>query len=81
MGVTDEPAPDDLIGVYSVSIGESGAARYAEMVSHGAAELQRLLARYIAIDKILPKWLTPGALDVRDSSQFAPIRFPGADWP
>jgi hypothetical protein len=26
------------------------------MVSHGASELQRLLARYATIDKILPPW-------------------------
>ena len=56
LGVTSSRAPDDLIGVYSVPIGSSGAARYGEMVSHGAAELNRLLVRYALIDKITPPW-------------------------
>lgn len=54
--MTDSAAPSDLIGVYSVPIGHKGAARYAEMVSHGAAELNRLLVRYALIDKIRPPW-------------------------
>jgi len=52
MGVTNTPAPDDIPGIYSVPIGHSGAARYAEMVSHGVDELNRLLVRYALIEKI-----------------------------
>jgi hypothetical protein len=57
LGVTDEPAPSDVPGIYSVSIGNTGAARFSEMLSHGTAELNRLLVRYAQIDKILPPWL------------------------
>lgn len=56
LGITNEPAPSDLPGVYSVSIGHSGAARFGEMLSHGTAELNRLIVRYMTIDKILPPW-------------------------
>jgi hypothetical protein len=59
LGITDEPAPDDLVGVYSVPIGSSGAARFGEMLSHGTAELVHLLNRYLTIDKVLPPWLSP----------------------
>lgn len=54
--VTDEPAPADVPGLYSVPIGSSGAARFGEMVSHGVAELARLMSRYLTIDKVLPPW-------------------------
>jgi hypothetical protein len=57
LGITDEPAPTDIVGVYSVQIGNNGAARFGEMLSHGTAELNRLLVRYAQIDKILPPWL------------------------
>lgn len=56
LGITDEPAPDDLIGVYSVPIGNSGASRFGEMLSHGTAELNRLLVRYAQINKYFPPW-------------------------
>lgn len=74
MGVSSEPAPADIIGLYSVPIGSSGAARYAEMVSHGVAELQRLLARYAAIDKVLPPWLPFGMEGHSDMEWEAAVR-------
>ena len=59
LGITDEPAPSDVTGIYSVPIGHSGAARFGEMLSHGTAELNRLLVRYAQIDKIIPPWIEP----------------------
>ena len=59
LGITEGPAPSDLVNVYSVNVGSSGAARFAEMLSHGVAETSALLNRYLSIDKILPPWLKP----------------------
>jgi hypothetical protein len=56
IGITSSPAPTDLPGVWSVPIGHSGAARFGEMLSHGVAELNRLLVRYATIDKVFPPW-------------------------
>jgi hypothetical protein len=56
LGVTDEPAPDDVVGIQSVPIGSRGAARYAEMISHGAAEINYLLDRYLTFEKKLRPW-------------------------
>lgn len=56
IGITDSAAPSDLPGVFSVPIGSSGAARFGEMLSHGIAELNRLIVRYATIDKIFPPW-------------------------
>jgi hypothetical protein len=56
LGITDSPAPTDVPGLYSIPIGKSGAARYGEMVSHGVAELNRLIVRYITLSKYLPPW-------------------------
>lgn len=56
IGVSDEPAPDDIVGLHSVPIGSSGAARYAEWTSHAAAEIDSLYTRYATIDKVLRPW-------------------------
>jgi hypothetical protein len=72
MGVTSSPAPTDVPGIYSVPIGHSGAARYGEMVSHGVAELNRLLVRYALIDKIKPPWL-PFKSQIADISAELPL--------
>lgn len=57
--VSEEPAPTDVPGIYSVPIGHSGAARFGEMLSHGIAEGVKLTNRYLTIDKILPPWARP----------------------
>lgn len=71
LGVSDGPPPSDVVGLYGVPIGNSGASRYAEMVSHGAAELNRLLVRYALIDKIKPPWL-PFNSQIADISAYDP---------
>lgn len=57
MGISSSPAPADIPGVYSVPIGANGATRFAEHVSHGAAELEKLINRYLLINKIPLPWV------------------------
>lgn len=57
MGISSEPAPADVPGVYSVPIGSSGAVRFAEHVSHASAELVELVNRYLLINKIPLPWV------------------------
>jgi hypothetical protein len=56
MGVHEGPPPSDIGGVYGIPIGSSGAARYAEAVSHVAAELEHVINRYVTIEKYAPPW-------------------------
>lgn len=71
MGVSSSRAPSDIPGVYDVPIGASGAARYAEMVSHGVTEAEKLLTRYLLIDKIKPPWL-PISSQIAETSLLDP---------
>ena len=56
MGIHEGPAPDDIVGLYSIPVGSSGAARFGEHASHGLAELEHLITRYMTIDRYLPPW-------------------------
>ena len=73
MGISSSRAPTDIPGLYDVPIGSSGAARYGEMVSHGVREAEKLLTRYLLIDKIKPPWLPFNSQIADFSDELAPL--------
>lgn len=49
IGVFEEPPPDDLPDVTAISIGEGGAARFAQEVSYQVHLANELLGRIVRI--------------------------------